>query len=172
VTAGGDATCGCACCDPISSNLYDDAEAALARENARIAGVANVEFLKGRIEQVPLPRSIEHWVGCVAGALTEEEYRRKLDAAGFTDIDLETTRVHGLEAGLGAVTSAFVRAKKPLALAQARGAATPAAAPRKLPTPNSATPKSWELVSWELGVSDQDRGQTTPWLRGTLPIPR
>jgi ubiquinone/menaquinone biosynthesis C-methylase UbiE len=236
VTAGGDATCGCACCDPISSNLYDDVEAArapeaarraslgcgnptalaalragetvldlgsgggldvilsarrvgpngkaygldmtdemlaLARENARTAGVANVEFLKGHIEQVPLPdatvdvilsncvinlavdkdvvlreafrvlkpggrfavsdvvvrgerspevrRSIERWVGCVAGALTEEEYRRKLEAAGFTDVDLETTRVYELEPGLEGVTSAFVRAKKPMAPIRSNG---------------------------------------------------
>ena len=119
---------------------------ALAEDNKRQAGVANVEFLKGQIEQVPLPdnsvdviisncvinlsadkdrvlreafrvlkpsgrvaisdvvvrgdippdvrRSLELWVGCVAGALTEDEYRSKLAAAGFTDIELETTRVY------------------------------------------------------------------------------
>jgi hypothetical protein len=66
-------------------------------------------------------QSLERWVGCVAGALTDEEYRRALVAAGFTDIDLETTRVYELEAGLGGVTSAFVRAKKPTAPAPARG---------------------------------------------------
>jgi SAM-dependent methyltransferase len=156
---------------------------ALAEENTRTAGVANVEFLKGQIEQVPLPansvdviisncvinlsadkdtvlreafrvlkpggrfavsdvvtrgeipsdvrRSMELWVGCVAGALTEDDYRGKLEAAGFIDIELETTRVYELddaraflaESGLdvdriaplvrGRVTSAFVRARKP-----------------------------------------------------------
>jgi len=155
---------------------------ALAEENRRKAGVTNVEFLKGRIEQVPLPgesvdviisncvinlsadkaqvlreafrvlkpggrlavsdvvvrgemppavrRSMELWVGCIAGALTEDDYRRMLEAAGFTDIELETTRVYELEdarivlagSGLdvdavaplvrGRVTSAFVRARK------------------------------------------------------------
>ena len=156
---------------------------ALAEDNKRKAGVANVEFLKGRIEEVPLPdnsvdvvisncvinlsadkdrvlretfrvlkpngrvavsdvvvrgdvppdvrRSLELWVGCVAGALTEDEYRGKLAAAGFTDIELETTRVYefadareflaasGLDADAlaplvkGRITSAFVRARKP-----------------------------------------------------------
>ena len=156
---------------------------ALAEDNTRKAGVANVEFLKGRIEEVPLPdnsvdvvisncvinlsvdkdrvlretfrvlkpngrvavsdvvvrgdvppdvrRSLELWVGCVAGALTEDEYQGKLAAAGFTDIELETTRVYevadareflaasGLDADLlaplvkGRITSAFVRARKP-----------------------------------------------------------
>jgi arsenite methyltransferase len=156
---------------------------ALAEENKRKAGVENVEFLKGHIEQVPLPgssvdvvisncvinlssdkdrvlreafrvlkpngrlavsdvvvcgelpdevrRSMELWVGCVAGALSDDEYRRKLEAAGFTDVEIETTRVYELadaraflaELGLdadalaprvtGRVTSAFVRARKP-----------------------------------------------------------
>jgi SAM-dependent methyltransferase len=156
---------------------------ALAEANKQKAGVTNVEFLKGQIEQVPLPanavdviisncvinlsadkdrvlreafrvlkpggrfavsdvvfrgevppdvrRSMELWVGCVAGAMTEDEYRSKLQAAGFTDIELETTRVYDVEdartflaeSGLdvdaiaplvnGKVTSAFVRARKP-----------------------------------------------------------
>ncbi len=156
---------------------------ALAEDNKRKAGVANVEFLKGQIEAVPLPesavdviisncvinlsadkdqvlreafrvlkpggrfavsdvvirgdipsdvrRSMELWVGCVAGALTEQEYRSKLEAAGFADIEIETTRVYDVEdargflcdSGLdvdataaaveGRVTSAFVRARKP-----------------------------------------------------------
>ena len=78
-------------------------------------------------------KSMELWVGCVAGALTEDEYRQKLTEAGFTDIEIETTRVYALEdaraflaeSGLdvdriapqvsGQVTSAFVRAKKPAA---------------------------------------------------------
>ena len=156
---------------------------ALARENQRKAGVANVEFLKGEIEQIPLPsdavdviisncvinlsadkdrvfaeafrvlkpggrlavsdvvvrgevpaeirRSVELWIGCVAGALEEREYRDKLAAAGFEGIDLEPTRVYRVEeardflAGAGIdvdaiapqvadrFMSAFVRARKP-----------------------------------------------------------
>jgi len=119
---------------------------ALAEENKRKAGVQNVEFLKGEIENIPLPensvdviisncvinlsadkdrvlreafrvlkpggrlavsdvvtrgeilpeirRSVLLWVGCVAGALDEGEYKIKLKAAGFGQIDLEPTRVY------------------------------------------------------------------------------
>ena len=77
-------------------------------------------------------RSMELWVGCVAGALEEGEYRRKLSAAGFEAIDVEPTRIYqaadaraflenaGVTAdGLsdqidGTFMSAFVRARKPL----------------------------------------------------------
>jgi arsenite methyltransferase len=156
---------------------------ALARENQRKAGVTNVEFLKGEIEQIPLPersvdvvisncvinlsadkdrvlseafrvlkpggrlavsdvvvrgevpaeirRSVELWIGCVAGALEEREYRDKLAAAGFEDIGLEPTRVYRVEEARDFLTgagldvdriapqvgdkfmSAFVRARKP-----------------------------------------------------------
>jgi hypothetical protein len=76
---------------------------------------------------------MELWVGCVAGALSDTDYRATLEAAGFTDVDIETTRVYNVEdarafladAGLdvdrvaplvdGKVTSAFVRARKPAA---------------------------------------------------------
>jgi arsenite methyltransferase len=83
--------------------------------------------------QVPddIRRSMELWVGCVAGALTEEDYRSLLTASGFTAIEIETTRVYDIEdartflssSGLdvdaiaplvqGRVTSAFIRAAKP-----------------------------------------------------------
>src|SRR5213594_439029 len=156
---------------------------ALARENQRKAGVENVEFLKGEIEDIPLPdgsvdviisncvinlsadkdrvlaeafrvlkpggqlavsdvvvrgevppairKSVELWIGCVAGALEEQEYREKLTKAGFGAIDLEPTRIYRVEdareflagAGLdgdaiasevdGKFMSAFVRAQKP-----------------------------------------------------------
>ena len=132
----------------------------LARENQRKAGAQNVEFLKGTIEEVPLPdasvdviisncvinlsadkprvlreaarvlrpggrfavsdviadpemdeatrRDMEQWTGCIAGALTEEDFRRELEAAGFEEIEIEEThRVHE-HAG-----SAIVRARKP-----------------------------------------------------------
>jgi len=158
---------------------------ALARENQRKAGMANVEFLKGEIEQIPLPansvdviisncvinlsadkdrvlaeafrvlkpggrlavsdvvvrgevpaeirRSIELWIGCVAGALEEGEYRDKLAKAGFEGVDVEPTRIYraadareflagaGLDADAIApqvddkFMSAFVRARKPTA---------------------------------------------------------
>jgi arsenite methyltransferase len=157
---------------------------ALAEENKRRAGAENVEFLKGEIEQIPLPdnsvdviisncvinlsadkdrvlreafrvlkpggrfavsdivtrgeikpeirQSVLLWVGCVAGALDEDEYRGKLHAAGFEQIGIEPTRIHRAEhardllaaEGIdvdaiapevdGKFVSAFVRAVKPL----------------------------------------------------------
>jgi len=171
---------------------------ALARENQRNAGATNVEFLKGEIENIPLPdnsvdvvisncvinlsadksrvlheayrvlrpggrfavsdvvvrgevpadvrKNVELWVGCVAGAMEESEYRRKLAAAGFGEIEIEPTRVYSVEdarqfltaEGIdvdaiaplveGKFASAFVRAKKPTAkeLAAARDCCGPA----------------------------------------------
>jgi SAM-dependent methyltransferase len=76
-------------------------------------------------------RNIELWVGCVAGALEEDEYRAKLAAAGFDEIGVEPTRVYRVEdareflaaAGLDVdevgpqvdekFLAAFVRARKP-----------------------------------------------------------
>jgi arsenite methyltransferase len=133
---------------------------ALAHENQRRAGVENVEWLRGTIEDVPLPdesvdviisncvinlsadkpsvfreaarvlrpggrfavtdivadpemdettrRDMEQWTGCIAGALTENEFRRELRAAGLDEIRVrETHRVHE-QAG-----SAIVTATKP-----------------------------------------------------------
>jgi arsenite methyltransferase len=78
-------------------------------------------------------RNIELWVGCVAGALEESEYERKLQAAGFEMVSIEPTRVYKVEdarqflsaQGIdvdsiarevdGKFMSAFIRAKKPLA---------------------------------------------------------
>ena len=85
--------------------------------------------------QVPadVRRSVELWMGCVAGALEEQEYRDRLAAAGFTAIGLEPTRIYteddargflegaGLDLDPAAVDgrfmSAFVRASKPQAAA-------------------------------------------------------
>ncbi len=51
-----------------------------------------------RGEMLPLIReSVLLWVGCIAGALEENEYRAKLQAAGFTGIDMEPTRVYHAE---------------------------------------------------------------------------
>jgi ubiquinone/menaquinone biosynthesis C-methylase UbiE len=76
-------------------------------------------------------RSVELWIGCVAGALEEQEYRDKLARAGFEAVDVEPTRIYRAEdareflqgAGLdadaiapqvdGKFMSAFVRARKP-----------------------------------------------------------
>ncbi len=155
---------------------------ALARENQKQGGVENVEFLKGEIENVPLPdnsvdviisncvinlssdkqrvlreayrvlkpggrlavsdivvrgkvpaeirRNVELWIGCVAGALEESEYRSKLTEAGFEAIEVEPTRIYeasdarefltaaGLDADAiapnieGRFMSAFIRARK------------------------------------------------------------
>ena len=132
----------------------------LARANAREAGLENVEFLKGVIEEIPLPdesvdvvisncvinlsgdkaavlgeaarvlrpggrfavsdviadedmddatrADMQQWTGCIAGALTEREFRAQLEAAGLEDVEIvETHRVHE-HAG-----SAIVRARKP-----------------------------------------------------------
>ena len=248
--SGGSSCCGAAsatsCCDPITTNLYDAAQAgqipeeallaslgcgnptalaqlnpgetvldlgsgggidvllsarrvgpsgkaygldmtdemlALANENKLKAGVENVEFLKGEIEHIPLPdnsvdviisncvinlstdkdkvlreafrvlkpggrfavsdvvtrgeilpeirQSVLAWVGCIAGALEENDYRGKLAAAGFEQIEVEPTRIYRAEdareflAGQGIdvdtlapqvdgkFLSAFLRAVKP-----------------------------------------------------------
>ena len=250
VKSGGSSCCGAAvvtgCCDPITANLYDAAQAgqipeeallaslgcgnptaraqlnpsevvldlgsgggidvllsarrvgptgkaygldmtdemlALANENKRKAGVENVEFLKGEIESIPLPdnsvdviisncvinlsadkdsvlreafrvlkpggrfavsdvvtrgeilpeirRSVLAWVGCIAGALEEDDYRSKLAAAGFEKIEVEPTRIYraadareflagqGIDVDAvapqidGKFLSAFIRAVKP-----------------------------------------------------------
>jgi SAM-dependent methyltransferase len=157
----------------------------LARQNQKKAGLQNVEFLKGTIENIPLPdntvdviisncvinlsgdkdrvlgeafrvlkpggrlavsdvvvrgevpadirKSMELWVGCIAGALEEQEYIGKLGAAGFSAIAVEPTRIYRVDeakdflsaAGLDAekiapqienkFMSAFLRAQKPAA---------------------------------------------------------
>jgi ubiquinone/menaquinone biosynthesis C-methylase UbiE len=155
----------------------------LARRNAQEAGITNVEFLRGQIENIPLPsnsvdviisncvinlsgdkrrvleeafrvlkpggrfavsdvvvqgelppavkRSMELWVGCVAGALSDEEFMALLREAGFEAPSVEFTRTYDVEdakaflvnTGLnvtevardvaGRVGAAFVRATKP-----------------------------------------------------------
>ena len=77
-------------------------------------------------------KSMLLWVGCVAGALEQEEYRAKLSAAGFEDVAIEPTRIYRAEDALsfladkgidlekvapmleGQFMSAFVRARKPV----------------------------------------------------------
>ena len=78
-------------------------------------------------------KSVLLWVGCIAGALEEQDYRAKLAAAGFADVGFETTRTYDIEdarvflteAGIpvdaiaaqveGKFLSAFIRATKPVA---------------------------------------------------------
>jgi ubiquinone/menaquinone biosynthesis C-methylase UbiE len=68
-------------------------------------------------------RNVELWIGCVAGALEESQYRHKLVAAGFESVTVEAWRVYNLDQfGIdpdalpeGAFVSAFVRATKPAA---------------------------------------------------------
>jgi len=158
---------------------------ALAEQNKLKSGLTNVEFLKGVIENIPLPndtvdvivsncvinlsgdkdrvlreayrvlkpggrfaisdvvvrgevpqdirKSMELWVGCVAGAFSETEYHQKLTAAGFESVEIEATRIYDINdardflqtSGLdvdtvapqvqGKFISAFVRAQKPKA---------------------------------------------------------
>jgi precorrin-6B methylase 2 len=86
--------------------------------------------VRGEVPQA-IRKSMELWVGCIAGALTETDYRGKLSAAGFSGVDVEVTRVYGVEEaatflagqGLdaeaaakevdGKIVSAFIRATKP-----------------------------------------------------------
>jgi ubiquinone/menaquinone biosynthesis C-methylase UbiE len=171
---------------------------ALARENQRQAGVTNVEFLRGEIENIPLPdnsvdviisncvinlsadkdrvlreafrvlkpsgrfavsdvvvrgsvpeavrKSMLLWVGCIAGALEENEYMAKLRAAGFEDVSAEPTREYNVEDARQFLTeagvdvdaiapqvnnkffSAFIRANKPKAACCQPGCCKPALA--------------------------------------------
>jgi SAM-dependent methyltransferase len=121
-------------------NLSADKDSVL-REAFRVlkpGGRFAVSDVVVRGDDVPaeVRRSMELWIGCVAGALEEGEYRAKLAHAGFTGIDLEPTRIYraedaqsflasaGLDASLvsqvdGRFMSAFVRAQKPAAAARA-----------------------------------------------------
>ena len=158
---------------------------ALAEKNRADQEATNVRFLKGHLEDIPLPentvdvvisncvinlaadkrrvlqeafrvlkpggrfavsdvvaqgelpadlrRDMEAWVGCVAGALEEGEYRRLLAEAGFADAEVEVTRVYDprqiadsargewdetafvrFDAVGGRLVSAFIRARKPV----------------------------------------------------------
>ena len=119
-------------------NLSADKDAVLAeafrvlKPGGRFA-VSDV-VVRGEVPS-DIRRSVELWIGCVAGALAESEYRAKLAKAGFERIDVEPTRIYTADsardvltsAGLGAEAvaavdgkfiSAFVRARKPPALAR------------------------------------------------------
>jgi arsenite methyltransferase len=88
--------------------------------------------VRGEVPEL-LRRSMEMWVGCIAGALQDQEYIGKLAKAGFEDIDIQPTRVYSIEDARQFLTcagvevdamapqvqdkfmSAFVRAVKPSA---------------------------------------------------------
>jgi SAM-dependent methyltransferase len=115
-------------------NLSSDKDAVL-REAFRVLkpggrfAVSDV-VVRGAVP-ADIRRNVELWVGCVAGALEETEYRSKLGAAGFTDVDVDPWRVYDLKdareflAGTGVdvdaiapqaegkFASAFIRARKP-----------------------------------------------------------
>jgi SAM-dependent methyltransferase len=115
-------------------NLSADKDAVL-REAFRVlkpGGRFAVSDVVTRGEMLPeIRKSVLLWVGCIAGALEETEYRSKLAAAGFADVEVEPTRVYkvedareflsgqGLDADAlapqvdGKFLSAFIRAVKP-----------------------------------------------------------
>jgi len=109
----------------------------------RRGGLFAVSDVVTRGEILPEIRSsVLAWVGCVAGALDEEEYRGKLAACGFEQIEIEPTRIYRAEdareflsgQGIdvdaiapqvdGKFLSAFIRAVKPVALKEGRHAPT------------------------------------------------
>jgi arsenite methyltransferase len=114
-------------------NLSADKDAVLAeafrvlKPGGRFA-VSDV-VVRGEVPS-EIRRSVELWIGCVAGALEESEYRGKLAKAGFEEIDVEPTRIYTAESAREVLTtsglsaeaiaaadgkfiSAFVRARKP-----------------------------------------------------------
>jgi arsenite methyltransferase len=81
-------------------NLSADKDRVL-REALRVlkpGGRLAVSDVVTRGEIAPEVRqSVLAWVGCIAGALEENEYRRKLSSAGFEQIEIEPTRIYRIE---------------------------------------------------------------------------
>ena len=119
-------------------NLSNDKDAVL-REAFRVLKPGGRFAVSDVIVRGDVPadvrRSMELWVGCIAGALQESEYLSKLRAAGFDDVEVEPWRIYSIEdarsflteSGLdvdrlapeidGRFASAFIRATKPQAAA-------------------------------------------------------
>lgn len=115
-------------------NLSSDKDAVL-REAFRVLRPGGLFAVSDVVVRGEVPsevrRSMELWVGCLAGALQDREYTAKLESAGFSDVSLEPWRVYNVEdaraflteAGLDvavlapqvgeAFASAFIRARKP-----------------------------------------------------------
>ena len=93
-------------------NLSTDKDAVL-REAFRVLkpggrlAVSDV-IVRGHVP-ADVRRSMELWVGCIAGALEEGEYASKLQAAGFSGVEVEPWRIYRE----GRLASAFIRARKP-----------------------------------------------------------
>jgi SAM-dependent methyltransferase len=121
-------------------NLSSDKDAVL-REAFRVlkpGGRFAVSDVVVRGDDVPadVRRSMELWIGCIAGALSEREYTAKLQSAGFSDVEVEPWRIYQLDDARaflaegqldverlapeveGKFASAFVRARKPIAPAR------------------------------------------------------
>ena len=115
-------------------NLAADKDSVL-REAFRVLRPGGRVAVSDVVTRGEIPASIRHdvllWIGCIAGALSDDQYRDKLTSAGFTDISIEPTRIYRVEdarefltaEGIeldalatqvdGKFMSAFVRATKP-----------------------------------------------------------
>jgi arsenite methyltransferase len=108
-------------------NLSADKDAVLSEANRVLRpggwfAVSDI-VIQGELT-AELRSDMDAWAGCVAGALEEQDYLRRLSAAGFVDASVEVTRTHDLaeigccagsgeSEGNGNVVSAFIRARKP-----------------------------------------------------------